>query len=120
MLGTVVSLPLTFGWKIMAAVLIIVSCIYYCRQYQWLKSVNAIVKIEHDSQGKWTLHHINGIQYSKIILTSSYVIPNLVILHFNGVLPWQYRSVVIVVDAVDSGLFRQLRVYCRNPKTFQR
>jgi len=119
MLVMVVNLPLSAAWSVLVVLLILASCVYYCRQYQWLNGSSAIIKIERDNNDQWILYDRAGKQYSTQSLNSSFVISKVVILHFNSSSLWQNKSVLIVDDSVDQTLFRQLRVYCRNPKTFQ-
>ena len=95
--------------------LLLVSFIYYCRKYQWLQSDKSIIRIERDANQQWYLIQKNELKSSAYLLTSSFVISSLVILHFEG-----HQSVTIFADAVEPDLLRQLRVYCRRPSTFSR
>jgi len=116
---TLLSLLTHYYWLIIPITLIILSFIFYLRQYQYLSSKSAITKIARDTQQKWLLYCSAGVRYSDVQLVSSVVTNQVVILRFKGQRFWQTYSVVIVADAVDSKLFHQLRVYCRAPKTFQ-
>jgi hypothetical protein len=51
-------------------------------------------------------------------LTSCFVAPKLVLLHFSGERFWKRKTITVCSGSVDVELFRQLRVYCRDPKTF--
>lgn len=53
-------------------------------------------------------------------LKSAVVIGHGAILYFKTKNRLLDKAVIICADAVDSKLYRQLRVYCRYPKTFQK
>jgi len=107
------------GWMIFMTIILILSFIHYGQYHQWLKNNKSLVRVERDSNNKWTLIYSNNSQCTKLKLTSSYVSPQLVILYFSKIYFWQRSTVTIIVDAVDDKLFRHLRLYCRDPKTFQ-
>lgn len=114
MLVTLLSLFSVSWWSFTTTLVIAVSFIYFYRQSR------LIVKIEQDADDGWHCHYRDGSSRSQLTLSSSVVIPQLVILYFNGRKFWQQAyAVTIVADAVDAELFRQLRLYCRDPKTFQ-
>lgn len=120
MLVTMMSLLVASWWSVPVFIIIVLSAVYYCRQYQWLNRQKALNKIERDASDKWILSYQNGKQHSELTLSSSYVTPQLVIMYFNNSHFWQRYAVTIVFDAVDKQLFRKLRVYLRDPKTFQK
>ena len=119
MLITMVSLSTGFWWSIVACVLIGLSLRHYCQRHQWLQSTQSTVKIERMASGQWSLRYRDNRQSLGLTLVKSFVSPQIVILYFKGSKWWAHSSVTIVADAVDAELFRQLRVYCRDPKTFQ-
>ena len=119
MLVTMLSLLGTCWWSVLVFIIIMLSGVYYCRQHQWLNSQKSLDKIERDASGKWILSYQDGKQHLELTLTSSFVTPYVVILYFNKSHFWQRYAVTIISDAVDKELFRQLRVYLRDPKTFQ-
>lgn len=94
------------------------SFIYYCRQHQWLESDATIVSLERDAKQKWYLESKNGKRTQALHFYSCYITPSLLILNFKGDSFWSYKTVVLVVDALEAEKFRKLRVYCRHPKTF--
>ncbi|MFW5450790.1 MAG: protein YgfX [Methylophagaceae bacterium] len=119
MLVTLISLLALSWWSLVVTILLGVSFIYCCQQQQWLKSTKSIIKIERTINQQWSLLFLDNSQSSDLMLIKSLVTPQLVILYFKGSTWWNTRSVTIIADAVDAELFRQLRVYCRDPKTFQ-
>lgn len=96
------------------------SLIYYCHKYQWVGSYNAIVKIERDSNEQWILCNQNGVQQSNLVLMSSVVTQQCVMLNFASPTIWKKNTITIMSDSVDAERLRQLRVYCRDAKTFQK
>ena len=113
MLATLLSLIEISWWSLLAFVLTVLNYRYFYQQ------TNAISKIERDADNNWYCHYRNGKVLESLRLTNSVVTPIFVILYFKGNSIWQ-RSTIIMADAVDAELFRQLRVNCRDPKTFQK
>lgn len=120
MLVTSLSLQIISVWIVLVVSLILLSFVYYCQNYQWLKSSRSIIRLERDSDNLWHLFYSNNSQRDKLILTNSVVIPYLAILTFQDTRAWKSITVTIFNDAVEANMFRQLRVYCRDPKTFQK
>lgn len=120
MLLTMVLLLNSVYLLTLAVMIIVVSCITYCQQHQWITSHRSIIKIERKVTHQWVLFYANDIRQQNLDLKHCIVTPQVVILYFSGSSFWRVKSVVIVADAVDAELFRQLRTYCRNPKVFQR
>ncbi len=107
-------------WLSLAVVLMLsASFIYYCRRHQWLKSQHAVITIARDDKHNWRLSYADGAVQEKCLLKHCVVTPSLVMLNFTGISAGKGQSVTITADAVNAELFRQLRVYLRNPKTFQ-
>lgn len=118
MLVTMLSLLGVSWWSLLVFIMIMLSGLYYGQQYQWLNNQKALDTIERDASEKWYLSYQNGKQSSGLTLVSSFVTPQFVIMYFDNSAVWQRRTVTIVHDAVDKELFRQLRVYLRDSKTF--
>ena len=114
MLVTLLSLFANSWWALLIIVFMVLSFVYFYGQTQ------SIIKLERDADNRWYCYYQNNKLRSALRLTSSIVTSPLVMLYFNGNNYWQRYSVIIMVDAVDAELFRQLRVYCRDPKTFQK
>lgn len=94
------------------------SFIYYCGQYQWLNSDNAIINLERNENKLWYLISKIGKRTKAYQLQSCFVTPSLLMLQLKNDSIWPYKTVTLLSDAVDSELLRQLRVYCRHSKTF--
>jgi hypothetical protein len=120
MLVTLLSLLVVSWWTLFASAILLTSFIYYIRQHQWLKTQKSVVSINYQADKGWSLHYSDWSVKSGLSLMSSFVTPQLVILYFNHQYFWQRDVVTIMDDAVDAQLFRQLRVYLKSPKTFQK
>ena len=101
-----------------AAAIVSISFIYYCGRYQWLKSDRAIAKLERNSKQRWTVVYSDNTSQKNMVLKHCVVTSKLIILYFSRSSYWKDKSVTILEDAVDTELFRQLRVYLRDPKAF--
>lgn len=119
-LATTLSVFTVSWWSLLFSVCLVLSFIHYCRQYQWLSSQHSIVKLERDAESLWYLFFTDNKQISKLTLSGSVVTPQIVILYLKGPSRWQQYTITILADAADSNLFRQLRIYLKHPKTFQK
>jgi len=118
----VVTVMLTsIPWFLRIALLLVclLSLRFYHQQYYQQTGRHKLVKIERDNLGLWHLFYGDQGEYTALSLSRCLVMPELVILYFDGQRYRQKRAVWITADTVDSELFRQLRVYCRDPKTAQ-
>ncbi|MBE0439254.1 MAG: hypothetical protein IBX57_05670 [Gammaproteobacteria bacterium] len=106
----------------MFAIVVLVGCsfIYYLRRYYFLTDAISPSKLSRDSDTNWVISYSSNTISEPLMLASSYVSQYCVILYFKGAGFWSEKAVVIMSDAVDGELFRQLRVYCRDPNTFQK
>jgi len=118
MLATAISLLGTSIWSALILVLMVCSFIYYCKKNQWLKSNKAIRRIERDSDGKWRLFYQATTHAKPLTLSNCVVTQQCIILYFNRN-RFCKETITIMSDSVDVECLRQLRVYCRDPKTFQ-
>lgn len=117
---TVVAMPIHWLARATLFILCIVSLWFYYSHYTLQTSRYKLVQAERDNTGLWHLAYADGEQHLSLELKRCIVISPLVILYFEGQQFWQRpASVWITADSADDELFRQLRVYCRDPKTFQ-
>lgn len=119
MLITLLNLDVSLLWIALGTAILLFSFIQSCRQYQWLKNSMAINYITRDENGLWQLDYLNGKTQSALKLEHSFVSVNLVIIYLSSNSRWRSLTIVILSDAVDKNLFRQLRVYLKDPKIFQ-
>tara|TARA_R110002050_G_scaffold9504_2_gene33480 strand:+ start:53494 stop:53994 length:501 start_codon:yes stop_codon:yes gene_type:complete len=119
MFVTIFSLLAFTCWSLLAAIILIISFIYYAQQYQWLRAKKSLVSVAHNAGKGWSLNYSDQSHKTGLSLESSLVTPQLIILYFNRCYFWHSDVVTLIDDAVDVELFRQLRVYLRTPKTFQ-
>lgn len=120
LLVTLLSLLAVSWWSLLASAVVLASFIYYAQQHQWLKGAKSVGSIDYHADNGWSLHYSDQSKKFGLSLNSSFVTPQLVILYFNRSYFWQRDVITIMDDAVDATLFRQLRVYLRTPKTFQK
>jgi len=118
MLITLLNLAISSAWLVFCISLLVFSFIYSCREYQWLKNSKVVKEIKRDASGLWQLEYLNGKTQEELKLQHSFVSVNLVILHLKSSSRWSCLPIVILGDAVDKKLFRQLRVYLKDPKLF--
>ncbi len=106
----------------MIGIIALISCsfIYYLRRYYLLTHAKSCSRLSRDSDNNWLITYGSNKTCQPLMLLSSYVSQYCVILYFKGESYWSKYSALIMSDAVDGELFRQLRVYCRDPKTFQK
>jgi len=93
---------------------------FYYQQFYLQTGRHKLVKLARNSENLWYLFYGDQRQDGALYLTRCLVMPELVILYFKRQRCWQCQAVWITADSVDSELFRQLRVYCRDPKTARR
>jgi hypothetical protein len=114
------TLPMEWLWRGGLCFLVLFSFLFYYRAHYLLTGRCNVRKLIRSGDETWTIYYGDGRCVKERVLQQCVVIPQLVILYFKTTPIWKTRSVYITADQVDSELFRQLRVYCREPKTFQR
>ena len=113
------SLAVDWLWRTGLCLLVLFSfCFYYRSHYLATGRYNARMLMRLSDE-TWTVDYGDGRQVADLVFQQSVVIPQLAILYFKTPSFWQSHSLVITADQVESECFRQLRVYCRDPKTFQ-
>lgn len=118
MIMTVFSLLGVNYMSMMILMVLLFSFVYYCSQYQWLKSELAVIAIEQDETQQWMCVLKSGKRSQFLQLKSCFVSSALVMLTFRSQRLGSGKTVTLFADATDPELLRQLRVYCRKPKTF--
>lgn len=116
---SIASLTLAAVWKLLALSFITGSFCFYYQRYFALNSPLRVNKILRTASGDWHLHFASERVVSGLTLNRCVVTRLLVILYFDSPYAWPEHSVLIVRDSVDDALFKQLRVYCRDPKVFR-
>jgi|AZIC01.1.fsa_nt_gi toxin CptA len=118
MIMTLFSLLGVNYMSMMILMVLLFSFVYYCYQHQWLKSEQAIIGLERDEKLQWMCVFKSGKRSQFLQLKSCFVSSALVMLTFRSQQAGRGKTVTLLADATDPELLRQLRVYCRNPKTF--
>lgn len=117
---TALTINVAIQYQVLIMLVVAVSAYYYGYCYYLRQSSLAIKAIERTIEDGWAIHYGDDHKSEVLQLTGSYVSALVVILHFRRTSFFPSKSVVVMFDAVDQELFRQLRVYCRDPKTFQK
>ena len=117
---TALTINVAIQYQVLMLLVVAVSAYYYGYCYYLRQSSLAIKAIERTIDDGWTIHYGDGHKSGVLKLKGSYVSALVVILHFRRTSFFSSKSVVVMFDAVDQELFRQLRVYCRDPKIFQK
>jgi uncharacterized membrane protein YhaH (DUF805 family) len=112
------TINIDLKYQISILLLVVASASYYGFCYYLRESPLAISTLERAIDGGWLIYYGDAHKSDPIELKGSYVSALVVVLYFKRVRFWPYKSVVVMFDAVDQELFRELRVYCRDPKTF--
>ena len=107
------QLTLPTDFKLIGSVILLVSLILYCRHHALLTSAKSIVALELNDAMECTLETRQGKHITCEILGSTFVAPYLVVLNLKSPNDASTRSVIILADAIDAELFRQLRVLLR-------
>ncbi len=105
------SIPADF--KLIGTLLFLVSLVLYCRHHALLASPKSIVAFKLNDAMECTLETKNGKRITCEILGSTFVAPYLVVLNLKPLNGRSSRSVTILADTIDAGLFRQLRILLR-------
>jgi len=114
-----ISLANSIVWDGLAVISMIGSFLYYCWQQQWLGRDNRMTTLERDADNNWTIHSHHGDTVATLKLKNCVESSFLIILVFRSTLSWRTYSLTVMADAVDAELYRKLRLFCRDPKTFQ-
>jgi hypothetical protein len=115
-----VTLPIDWLWRSGFCLLVLFSFSFYYRTHYLEMGRHKVAKLIRLGDERWIVHYGNGRIAERRVLQKSVVIPQIVILYFKATPFWKTHTVCVTADQVDPELFRQLRVYCRDPKTFQR
>lgn len=113
------TLSLHLIWQLSLVLLVLLSFAYYFLRYINTGSGNFICRLDRDADDNWHLHFSDGSRRGPVNLTHCVVTTLATILYFKADNDLRQHKVFISNDAVDEELFRQLRVYCRDVKTFQ-
>lgn len=112
-MGLLWSIALPIIIKLVSLTLLILSLIYYMRQYALLNNKSAIVTFEILEGMCCGLTTLNGQTVICRILSSTFVSSYLVVLNLKPFDHFLTRSVIILPDRIDAEVFRQLRVLLR-------
>ena len=106
-----VSLPLWL--QLIALAALVLSLMFYVRQYALLRSPNAVVAIDIASDDALSIQTRSGGRIECKVLGSTYVTAFLAVLNLREKDSGAVRRAVILSDSVDKEDFRKLRVWLR-------
>lgn len=106
-------------YQLVIVLFCLLSFCYYAYCYFDIGSRCFAQKLQRDQLGLWTIVKGDGNAEKALQLKSSVVGQYCAILYFQRPHSLLEKAVFICADAVDYELYRQLRVYCRDPMTFQ-
>lgn len=107
------QLTLPTDFKLIGSAILLASLMLYCRHHALLASAKSIVALELNDAMECTLETRDGRHITCKILGSTFVAPYLVVLNLKPLNDASARSVIILADAIDAGVFRQLRILLR-------
>ena len=110
--------PITIYWQTLLCLLLVLSFIYYYQSHYKRTGRSAVSQLIL-SEGWWSVDFGDGHRIEELNLRQSFVLPPLVILYFKASSSWRTTSIYLLADQVDAEVHRQLRVYCRDAKTYQ-
>lgn len=117
-LTSIALMPITRHWQNLLFVILILSFIHYYQSHYKKTGRNTVSQLML-SEGWWSVDFGDGSRVEDLSLRQSFVQPSLVILYFKPSSGWRTTPVYLLADQVDAKQLRQLRVYCRVPKTYQ-
>jgi toxin CptA len=112
-LGLVIVLPLPIGLKLVAALVICISPVFYLRRNARLAAPNSIIALEVKEDCTCAIETRSGKRLDCIVLPTSYVSASLTILNLKAEGEMLARHVVILPDSINPEDFRKLRVLLR-------
>lgn len=106
---------LTFptAFKLIGTLFLLISWMLYCRHHALLTAPKSVVVFEINDTMECTLETKMGKHVTCEILGNTFVAPYLVVLNLKPLNGCSACSVIILADAIDVELFRQLRVLLR-------
>ena len=112
------GLMLTSGsWplRVLLMSVVLLSFLHYCRTFQWLKSSKTLISLSLTKKGAVYLGYADNSQSGPLNIASSVVFRFGVILYLKYPDKRKQKSVLIMSDACDRQLLRQLKISLRDP-----
>ena len=107
------QLALPTDFKLIGSAILLISLLLYCRHHALLASAKSIVALELNDAMECIIETRQGKHITCKILGNTFVAPYLVVLNLKPLNNRSVRSVIILADAIDAGIFRQLRILLR-------
>ena len=107
----IVVMPLWL--QALLAIVLLLNLIYALSYQAWRRWPASIVGLQFERDGVAMVEYRNGAVRAARVLGSSFVAPYLTIVLLKADQRWRTNAVVILPDAVEPDLFRQLRVWLK-------
>lgn len=111
--------PLSWLLRTVLCLFLVISFIFYYRRHYLATGQDHVIELMRLKEASWTIRYGNGHCMTGLLLVQSVVMPKLIILTFKTSALKTARSVCIASDQASHSALHQLRLYCRDPKTFQ-
>lgn len=121
-IAMVIMLPRTMSVKLGLCLLLLASLNLYYHCYLEPSGSKYIRALEKDKAGFWSIEYGNGDVVERLLLQRSVVWPHWIILYLKPTQakPWQTRAMWLHAQQLEASDVHRLRLYCRDPKTYQR
>lgn len=107
----IVAMP--FWLKALLGVMLMLSLVYAVTYQAWRRWPSSVVALQFERDGNVIMAYRNGALREARVLGSSFVSPYLTIVLLKPHARWLAQAVVILPDAIEPALFRQLRVWLK-------
>ncbi|PSJ16691.1 protein YgfX [Nitrosomonas supralitoralis] len=104
-------LSLSLGFKVLIAILLVISLIYYLRHDALLVANNTVMSFTLSEKMQCAVITRCGKTIACDVLGSTFVAPYLVVLNLKAEGKFFPFSIVILPDGIEVDMFRQLRVW---------
>ncbi|MBI5750861.1 MAG: hypothetical protein HZA59_01780 [Hydrogenophilales bacterium] len=111
--GCVVFVPLPYGLKILLGVILAASLMQSLMREAWRIGSSSIVELQCEREGGVLAKSRSGKEFEARVLGSSFVAPYLTIVLLKPAASRRVRAVLILPDALEPEMFRQLRVWLK-------
>jgi toxin CptA len=109
----VLMVPMPLWLRTVLALALLSNLIYALGDQAWRRWPSSIVGLQFERDGLVIVQSRNGTVVEARVLGSSFVAPYLTIVFLKRERRWLSSAVVILPDAIEPDLFRQLRVWLK-------
>ena len=109
----VLIVPISIWLQLFLCAMLVTSLGLYLAREAWRIRASSIVELQCDREGGAWIQTRRGETREARVLGSSFVAPYLTIILLKPNANWRVRTLLILPDAVEAELFRQLRVWLK-------